>query len=321
MDLNLVPALIAGTVFLVIALLLGGGYARVRRQADRRRLLGKLRRDEAWWGGDSDAESLLRDERPGATGIREFFGGIGKRLALKKPEEVSGLRKTFLMAGLRGSNNPAVFYGVKFFLALLCPALYLVSGLFVVWTLSVNVSMAILLGSSLLGFYLPNLWLRNRIEKRKEKLFKAFPDALDLLVVCVEAGMGIDAAINRVGQEMVLSNRELSEEFKLLSLELKAGKSRQDALKNLAMRSDLEDVHNLVSLLIQTDRFGTSLGGALRIYSETFRAKRYTRAEEKAAVLTTKLMFPLIFFIFPALLVVLMGPAAVRFYEVLYKQF
>ena len=147
-------------------------------------------------------------------------------------------------------------------------------------------------------------------------MLEGIPDALDLLVVCVEAGMGLDAAINRVAEEIKLTNRILSDELKFLNLELRAGKSRQAALRNLAMRTDLEDVNSLVTLLIQTDKFGTSVAKALRVYSDTFRTKRYQKAEELAAKLPVKLVVPLIVFIFPSLFVTILGPAAIRIYEV-----
>ncbi len=127
--------------------------------------------------------------------------------------------------------------------------------------------------------------------------------------------MGIDGAFNRVAQELKMSNPELSDEFKLLNLELRAGKSRKSALRNLSVRSGLEEVESLVTLLIQTDKFGTSVASALRIYSDSFRTQRYQRAEEKAAKLTVKLIFPLIMLIFPALFVVIMGPAAISIYQ------
>jgi len=133
----------------------------------------------------------------------------------------------------------------------------------------------------------------------------------------VEAGMGLDAAISRVGEEVKLTNNVLSDELKILNLELKAGKSRQEALRNLARRVELEDVNSLVTLLVQTDKFGTSVAPALRVYSDTFRTKRYQAAEELAAKLPVKLIFPLIFFIFPAMFVAILGPAAVRALQML----
>ena len=174
--------------------------------------------------------------------------------------------------------------------------------------------------SALLGFYLPDIWLRQKTDKRKEKILNALPDALDLLVVCVESGMGLDSAIYRVAQEMRLNSPELSDELQLMNLELRAGKSRRDALKNLALRTNLEEINSLVTLLIQTDQFGTSMADALRIYSDSYRTQRYQRAEELAAKLPVKLIFPLVIFIFPALFVVLLGPAAISIYNALLKQ-
>lgn len=143
------------------------------------------------------------------------------------------------------------------------------------------------------------------------------PDALDLMVVCSEAGVGLDATINRVGEEMRLNNKTLSDEFNLMSLELQAGKPRRDALKDLATRTGLEDVTNLTSMLIQTERFGTSISQALRVHSDSMRVKRSQRAEEIAAKLPVKLLFPLIFFIFPSLFVVILGPAVIRIFRTL----
>jgi tight adherence protein C len=167
------------------------------------------------------------------------------------------------------------------------------------------------------GFYLPGIWLRMRVTKRKEQMTEGLPEALDMMVVCVEAGMGLDAAINRVGEEMALSNKVVGEEFRLLSLELQVGKQRKDALRSLAMRTDLEDVNSLVTLLVQTEKFGTSIGQSLRVHSDSMRVKRQQRAEEIAAKLPVKLLFPLIVFIFPALFVVILGPAVIRFIRIL----
>lgn len=152
-------------------------------------------------------------------------------------------------------------------------------------------------------------------------MLKGFPDALDLMVVCVEAGMALDSAVSRVGEEMRLSNKALSEEFKQVSLELRAGMPRRDALRNLAVRTDLEDVNSLVGLLIQTDKFGTSVAQALRVYSDTMRTKRAQRAEEMAAKMPVKLMIPLILFIFPSILVTIIGPAAIKILRYLLPRF
>jgi tight adherence protein C len=165
------------------------------------------------------------------------------------------------------------------------------------------------------GFYLPNLWLSYKVSKRKEHLGLGLPDALDLLVVCVEAGMGLDAAIKRVGEEMRLSSREISEEFGQLNLELRAGKSRRDALKDLASRTGLDELNALATLLVQSQKFGANVGQALRIHADSMRSKRSQRAEELAAKLPIKLLFPTVCFIFPSLFLVLMGPALIQAYR------
>jgi tight adherence protein C len=170
---------------------------------------------------------------------------------------------------------------------------------------------AFLIGSMFAGYYGPQMWLRNMISKRKELLVNGFPDALDLMVVCVEAGLGLDQAIYRVGTEVKQGHPDLGEEFILLNLELRAGLSREQALRNLVNRTDLDDIRSLVALLIQTDRFGTSIGQALRVHSDSMRLKRRLKAEEKGAQLPVKLMIPLILFIFPALMVVIVGPGVI----------
>jgi tight adherence protein C len=169
----------------------------------------------------------------------------------------------------------------------------------------------------MIGFYFPNVWISRRIAHRKDQIFKGFPDALDLMVVCVEAGTSLDAAISKVGDEMALGHKTLSNEFKLLSLELRAGKSRREALQHLALRCDLDDVSSLVTLLIQTDKFGTSVAQALRVYSNSMRTTRQQRAEEQAAKLPVKMIFPMIFFLFPALFVVVLGPGMIRMVKAL----
>lgn len=170
------------------------------------------------------------------------------------------------------------------------------------------------------AYYLPVLWLRVVAHYRKKDLYRTFPDAIDLLMVCVEAGMGIDAAIRRVSKEIFITSPELAKEFKILSLELKTGKSRNACLKNLALRTDLRDIDSLVSLMIQAEKYGTGVANALRIHAEEMRQKRFSRLEELAAQLPVKLTVPLIFFIFPAFFVVIAGPAAIQVFRVILER-
>ena len=170
------------------------------------------------------------------------------------------------------------------------------------------------------AYYLPILWLRVVAYYRKKDLYRTFPDAIDLLMVCVEAGLGVDAAIRRVSREIFITSPELAKEFKILSLELKTGKSRNTCLKNLALRTDLADIDNLVSLMIQAEKYGTGVANALRIHAEEMRQKRFSRLEELAAKLPVKLTVPLILFIFPAFFVVIAGPAAIQVFRVILQR-
>jgi len=171
---------------------------------------------------------------------------------------------------------------------------------------------------TMLGYIGPSFYLDRRVNTRKGAISRALPDALDLMVVCVEAGLGLDQAISRVGEEIKRPHPALSDELNLLAMELRTGVSRQEALRNFAHRTDMEEVRNLVALLVQTDRFGTSIGQALRVHSDAMRSTRRLRAEELAAKLPVKLLFPLIFFIFPSMFIVLLGPASIQMVRVLF---
>jgi len=247
----------------------------------------------------------------------KILSALGQLIKPKKDEDLSHLRKMFLKAGCRGDHTVIVFFGVKVLLMGLLPFVFVLLKVSFLRTLPSFTVMLVAILLALMGFYAPNLWLRLKVETRKEKILLGLPDALDLMVVCAEAGVGLDSAIYRVGEEMKLNNKPLSEEFKLLNLELRAGKQRRDALRNLALRTDLDDVRSLVTLLVQTERFGTSIAQALRVHSDSMRTRRFQRAEEIAAKLPVKLLFPLIFFIFPSLFVAILGPAILRVYRTL----
>jgi len=311
-----IPVLMAVLAFLTLFLVTIGISQYVRQHAKKRELIEKIRQDDAGWDPPSEQHPLSKPAGRFQSGILNFLGSLGKRAAAEKTADVPQIKMRFLRAGFRRANVPAVFWGIKTLLAVGLPAGFLLTRITVLKIFSLNGTLAICVCLALAGFYLPDIWLRIRTAYRKDKIVKGLPDALDLLVVCVEAGMGLDSAINRVGEEIRLSNKTLSDELRLLNLELRAGMSRRAALRNLALRTDIDDLNNLVTLLIQTDRFGTSISKALRVYSDTFRTKRYQRAEEIAAKIPVKLVFPLILFIFPSLFVAIMGPAAIRVYEV-----
>jgi tight adherence protein C len=240
------------------------------------------------------------------------LASLGDLFGPKKEREVSRLRATFLKAGYRGRNVLVIYFGVKTILTLLLPFAFFLANVIFRFGFSAMSCMFIFILLALIGFYMPSLWLRMKGEWRRSEILRGFPDALDLMVVCVEAGIGLDAAIQRVGEEMKISNRILSHEFRILGMELRAGKSREEALKALAFRIDLEDVTSLTTLLIQTDKFGTSVAQSLRVHSESMRTSRQQRAETVAAKLPVKLLIPLVLFIFPALFVAILGPAVIR---------
>jgi tight adherence protein C len=231
--------------------------------------------------------------------------------------EASGLRTRFMNAGLRHPSAPALFFTTKAVLAFAAPGLFMIYAGMRTLPLSAIATMFGLLALASLGYYLPNLVLAQKIALRRRELFEAFPDAIDLVIVCVEAGLGLDAAIARAGEEMRLRSAALADELNLVGLELRAGASRQQALRNLALRTGVDEIAGLVAMLVQADRFGTDIADSLRVHADTLRTRRRLRAEEAAAKIPLKLLFPLIFCIFPSLLLVLLGPAFIRIIKVL----
>ncbi|ANA34081.1 hypothetical protein R82526_01137 [Ralstonia mannitolilytica] len=235
----------------------------------------------------------------------------------KEGWENSQLRIRFMNAGWRQAWAPSLYFGVKTVLAIVLPLI----GLLVLSSrpehFDQEMIFAILGLLSAIGYYLPNAVLSRKVEQRKRAVFEEFPDMLDLLTVCVEAGLGLDAAMLRVSEELALRCPVMAEEMELTLLELRSGFSKEKALTNLALRTGVEDVDRFASMLIQADRFGTSLADSLRVLSDMLRTKRRMLAEEQAAKIALKLLFPLIFFIFPTLLLVLLGPAFIQIYRVL----
>jgi tight adherence protein C len=308
-----VPLVISTMTFFVTILLFAGLYQVYRQHIAKRVMLDKVR--VSTYGEEVLAEGSPMSSGSGQKGFSRLLSSIGRRMAPERSQQYSEVRRRLVRAGIRRASGPTIFWGTKCLLAVLFPAVFFFVGVAFLQPLNPNHHLGISLLLGLAGLYLPDIWLNKRTERRKDKIREGMPDALDLLVVCVEAGMGLDSAMNRVADEMDLSNKTLSEELRLYGLEQRAGKAREDALKHLADRIDMEDVNNLTSLLLQTDRFGTSLAQSLRVYSDTFRTKRFMKAEEKAGKLAGRLLFPLILFIFPSLFVAILGPAAIRIYQ------
>jgi len=263
-----------------------------------------------------DGAGSTAEESPWRERIVEALAPAGK---LSLPEggwENSPLRQRFMHAGFRSENAPMAFFGAKTLLAFGLPFSYMLLTGITSFPVDFNTTLMILVGLACAGYYAPNLYLRSRITNRQLEIFETFPDAIDLMTISVEAGLGLDAAIARVGEEMRIKSDVLAEELKLVGLELRAGASRNQALHNLALRTGVDEVSLFVSMLVQSDRFGTSMADSLRVHSESLRTKRRLRAEEAAAKIPLKLLFPLIMCIFPSLMIVLMGPAVISIYRV-----
>jgi len=227
----------------------------------------------------------------------------------------SRVRASLVRAGHRGEQAVSIFYLSKLFLALLLPLLAIIP--FAIDPLLVDDRMWIVVAlvvAAVLGFFSPDLYLHHKEQARRQHLAEVFPDVLDLLVVCIEAGLSLDAAIKRVGEEFRHSSVDMSDELLLATLEIRAGKARNESLKALAERTDLDEMQSLVSILIQAEHFGTSIADALREHADDMRDLRIQNAREKAAKLPVKMALPILLFIFPALFLVILGPAAIQIY-------
>jgi tight adherence protein C len=244
-------------------------------------------------------------------GVLQAFG----EAVQERSSSTSALRQRLIRAGYPNAAAVPMFMGIR---------LALPAGLFIGagavlpalgYSAAFTLIMALYFG--LMGYVLPGLAVSRKIKKRQKEMQKALPDALDMLVVSVEAGLGLNAALVRVSEEMDRMSPVLSEQLGLVNLEIRAGTSREEALRNLGERTGLQDIISLVGMLIQTERFGTSVAQALRVHAETMRTKRRQRAEEAAAKTTIKLVFPLVFCIFPAMFVVILGPALIQIYQAL----
>lgn len=260
--------------------------------------------------GQSDPPAANEDEHSGwIERVVKLTGPLGKLSIPAEGWDKSPLRIRFMNAGLRRPTTPALYFAAKSVLALGLPMLtFLFLGLSGARLAAIETTGLLLLTGGF-GYYLPNGVLARLVERRQLNITEDFPDALDLMTVCVEAGLGLDAALLRVAKEIEASSPILAEDLHLVNLELRAGNSKEKALRNLALRTGVADIDALVAMLIQADRFGTSVADSLRVHSETLRTKRRLRAEEAAAKIPVKMLFPLIFCIFPSMMVVLLGPA------------
>jgi len=245
---------------------------------------------------------------------------VGEKVPIS-PDDAGVTRRDLIMAGYRSEAAIKAFNGIKI---TLCIVLVVIA--FSMRSAMPNPVLRVVLiaFSGFMGFYLPGYMLDKRIAKRQTTIRLALPDALDMLVVSIEAGLGLDQAIQHVGRELQLSHKELSEELSLVNLEMRAGKRRSEALKNLAERTGEPELQKLVAILIQSDRFGTSMGDSLRSHSDFLRVRRRQEAEERAGKVGVKLVFPIFFFILPSMLIVAAGPGLLQVFKYLFplmKQF
>jgi tight adherence protein C len=244
---------------------------------------------------------------------------VAKRLDQFTPtpstRNVRRLRRRLIQAGFYQENAPTVFRVIRVIAAITLPFITFFS-LTVILGWPLDFTVVGLTGLSVIyGLFLPSFFLSRMISNRMDRITRALPDALDLMVVCVEAGLGLNAALQRVGREMELVEPQVSQELAITNREIRAGKPRDEALRNLGDRTGVNDLKSFVAMLVQTDRFGTSIADSLRVFADSMRTKRRQRAEELVAKAAIKLIFPLLLCIFPALLIVLLGPALIRIWE------
>jgi tight adherence protein C len=247
-----------------------------------------------------------KDAPPAAAALQpqSVFVSIGKALPASNPKAASRDRTILTRAGYRTETAFLALKGARiFFLGLLVLAVYLTG----VYDFNPFI---VLLMAAVVGWYLPDIWVLTRMKTRQKLLQLALPDAMDLLVVCVEVGLGLDQALLKVAEEIEIAHPDLSEEFQIVNMEMRVGKTRGDALRDMAQRTGVEDIKALVGVLAQTDRFGTSIVQALRTYSDELRTKRRQRAEEMAAKVGVKMVPVLVFLLFPAIFLVILAPAA-----------
>ena len=303
--------LIMGLIFVAVVLAVLGVGALFTRDPVKRRLSDDasvretIRRDKNSGKGEAPT---LRASQDRESVWDDIVKPLEKYFMDQKDGSESNLRTRLMQAGFTGSSVVRNYFLIRTILAVGVPAAFLFLLPIIGGDMSVRKIMVATAGLALAGLYLPGLLISSRVDKRQQAIAEAFPDALDMLVVCVEAGLGLDAAFTRVGAQIAPAHPILAGELGLVSLELRAGKSRADALRNFAKRIDLREVSSFVTLLLQSDALGTSIGQTLRVHAEEMRARRMLRAEEMAHKLPVKMTIPLVLCILPAMFAAVMLP-------------
>lgn len=269
-------------------------------------------------GGPLTARSELSLKlQDGRSWLERLLRPLAQHLTPAENVRAGSMRMRLVQAGFMRPSALGTYYAARLISGVALPLAILAFLPLMSKTMTTN-QLLVLGGSAILvGLYLPPAILSKRIERRKLEIYEGFPDALDMMLVCVEAGLGLDAAINRVGKEIGRAHSVLGEQMELVGLEMRAGKPRQEALRNLADRTGVDEVRSLVTLLIQSDSLGASIAQSLRVHAEDMRARRMLKAEEKAHKLPVKLSIPLILCVLPSLLIVILSPAALRIMDTL----
>jgi tight adherence protein C len=260
-------------------------------------VLGTRLRALGWQRAQPQEKPAFRDR------LEQALDPLSKALPLS-PDEVSRTRAWLIQAGYRDARHLTFYVGSRVFMGLV--------GFVVAGTITHFNSLTLLVSVTALGFFLPRFVLKRLMRNRQRRITLGLADALDLTVICVEAGLALDQAMMRVGADLHHAHPDLSDEFHLVNLEMRAGKPRAEALRNLASRTGVDDIRALVGTLIQTDRFGTSVAQALRVHSDSLRTERRQRAEEQAAKTTIKMVVPLVLFVLPSIIFVTLGPAIIQ---------
>lgn len=294
----------------VVLLVMGGAGVLAGGNPVKRRLKTHVRKVSSGAAGDQRGRSIAKVGKGLARKME-------KRQSENDPGKTSALRRKLIMAGYMGSSAVSIFLLFRIVTAATLPVVALVVAPYIAGSLPPGQLTIVGVLAAAAGFYLPSFWVQHRTESRQAEARQGFPDALDMLLVCVEAGLSLAAALNRVGQEIGQAKPLLGEHFRLVALEMQAGKSREQALRNFADRIGIDEVRTLVTLLLQSEALGTSIGLSLRVHADEMRHKRLTRAEERANKLPVKMTLPLIFFILPSLLSVVMTPLIIKFIRVI----
>jgi tight adherence protein C len=305
--------IVVGLIGLSVFSLLWFAYLSWRNQRTQKR----LEQIKTSHGGTNNKTASPKPRDPKKIAI--VIGMLSKLSVPEDGWQNSKIQLRFLRAGIRNKSAAPYYFAIKTLLTFVLPSTVAVFLLLTQPEFSASNTLFVVILTAAAGYYSPELALTLVTNQRAARMRNGLPDMIDLMVICTESGMSVDASISHISKEMVRSNPDLSEEFYLSALEMRAGAGRIDALKNLALRAGLEDLNDLVSMLVQADKFGTSLAESLRVQSDMMRTRRAQRAEEMAAKIPVKMLLPMVMFIFPTIMIVLLGPAVIQVIQVFSK--